>query len=93
MKPMEPMKPMKAPERWWPETLGEQPSSAGGQNETRYAFFSDKQRLAVDTGDGNVKLCDTGDHHISGVQQGQGGGKLTFTSQHGEIDLATLEPA
>jgi hypothetical protein len=93
MRPMAPMKPMQAPKRWWPETLGDQPSSAGGQNDTRYAFFADKQRLAVDEGDGNVKLYDTGDHRISGVQQSQGGGgKLTFTSQHGEVDLATLEP-
>jgi hypothetical protein len=35
MSPMKPMEPMKAPERWWPEELGEQPSSAGGQNEMR----------------------------------------------------------
>ncbi len=47
MSPMKPMEPMKAPERWWPEELGENPNSAGGQNETRYAFFSDQQRLAV----------------------------------------------
>jgi hypothetical protein len=53
---MSPMKPMKAPERWWPDELGENPNSAGGQNETRYAFFGDKQRLAVDTGDGKVQV-------------------------------------
>ena len=46
------MKPMKAPERWWPEELGENPSSAGGQNDARYAFFGEKRRLAVDAGDG-----------------------------------------
>jgi hypothetical protein len=52
-------------------------------------------RLAVDTGDGKVQLYDTGDHRISGVQQHQSGSarKLTFTSQHGEVDLATLKPA
>jgi hypothetical protein len=92
MKPMEPMKPMKAPERWWPADLGENPNSAGGQNEARYAFFGDKHRLAVDTGDGQVKVYDTGDHQISGVQQHQSGGgkKVTFTSQNGEVDLASL---
>ena len=102
---------MKAPERWWPEELGEHPNSAGGQNETRYAFFGDQKRLAVDTGDGKVQLYDTGDHRISGVgkiqlyetgehrisgmQQPQSGSgrKLTVTSQHGEVDLATLKPA
>ena len=97
MKPMEPMKPMapmKPPERWWPEDLGENPNSAGGQNETRYAFFGDKHRLAVDTGGGKIQVYDTGDHRISGVQQGQssGGKKVTFTSQHGEVDLAKLKP-
>jgi hypothetical protein len=95
MSPMKPMEPMKAPERWWPEELGENPNSAGGQNETRYAFFGDQKRLAVDTGDGKVQVYDTGDHRISGVQQHQSGSgrKVTFTSQHGEVDLATLKPA
>jgi hypothetical protein len=59
------MEPMKAPERWWPEELGEQPNSAGGQNEMRYAFFGDQHRLAIDTGDGKVQVYDTGDHRIS----------------------------
>jgi hypothetical protein len=86
---------MKAPERWWPEELGENPNSTGGQNETRYAFFGEGKRLAVDTGDGNVRVYDTGDHRISGVQQHQSsnGRKVTFTSQRGEVDLATLKSA
>ena len=93
MAPMAPMKPMKSPERWWPGGLGENPNSAGGQNETRYAFFGDRNRLAVDLGDGNVQVYDTGDHRISGVQQHQGGSgrKVTFTSQHGEVDLEKLK--
>ena len=95
MKLMSPMEPMRAPERWWPEELGENPNSAGGQNETRYAFFGDQQRLAVDADDGKVQGYNTGDHRISGVQQHQSGGgrKVTFTSQHGEVDLGTLKPA
>jgi hypothetical protein len=95
MSPMKPMEPMKAPERWWPKELGDNPNSAGGQNETRYAFFAEKKRLAVDTGDGKIQLYDTGDHRISGVQQHQSGNgrKVTFTSQHGEVDLTTLKPA
>ena len=89
---MKPMEPMEAPERWWPAELGESPDSAGGQNETRYAFFADRKRLAVDTGGGTVQLYNTGDHRISGVQQHQSGSvrKVTFTSQYGELDLATL---
>jgi hypothetical protein len=95
MEPMEPMEPLRAPERWWPEELGENPSSSGGQNETRYAFFRARRRLAVDAGDGKVKVYDTGDHQISGVQQHQSGSgrKITFTSQHGEVALETLKPA
>ena len=95
MKPMTPMEPMKAPARWWPEELGDKPTSAGGQNETRYAFFGDRQRLAVDIGDGKIRVHNTGNHRISGVQQHQSGSgkKVTFTSQHGEVDLATLKTA
>ena len=95
LEPMKPMEPMKAPERWWSAELGENPNSAGGQNEMRYAFFGDRKRLAVYTGDGKIQVYDTGDHRISGVQQQQssGGRKVSFTSQHGEVDLATLKPA
>ena len=90
---MAPMKPMQSPARWWPTELGENPNSAGGQNGARYAFFGDQKRLAVDTGDGNVQIYDTGDHAISGVQQHQSGSgrKVTFTSQNGEVDLAKLK--
>jgi hypothetical protein len=95
MSPMKPMEPMKEPVRWWPEELGEQPSSAGGQNEMRYAFFGDQHRLAVDTGDGKVQVYDTGDHRISSVQQhkSSSGRKVMFTSQQGEVDLAALKAA
>ena len=72
MEPMKPMKPMKSPERWWPAELGETPNSAGGQNETRYAFFGQSKRLAVDLGDGQVQIYDTGDHRITGVELSQG---------------------
>lgn len=95
MKPMAPMKPMSPPKRWWPENLGDRPNSSGGQNEARYAFFGDKKRLAVDVGDGKVKVYDTGDHQITGVQQQQAGGKrdVVFTSQHGNVALDVLKPA
>jgi hypothetical protein len=85
MKSMKPMETMEAPVRWWPEELGEQPHSAGGQNKMRYAFFGDQRRLAVDTGDGKVQLYDTGDHRISGVQQHLSGSdrKVTFTMPEG----------
>jgi hypothetical protein len=91
MSPMKPMEPMKAPTRWWPEEFGENTNAAGGQNEMRYAFFAEKRRLIVETGSG-VKIYDTGDHCISGVQQHQHGDQkeVTFTSQHGKVNLAEL---
>lgn len=92
MSPMKPMEPMKTPARWWPEGLGDNPDSAGGQNEIRYAFFGGKHRLVVDSGNGETRVFNTADHRISGVHQHQNGGgqRLTFTSQHGEVDLDKL---
>lgn len=89
MKPMDPLKPL-AP--WWPSALGDRPSSTGGQNDARYAFFGDQARLAVDLGDGKVAVYETGDLQIFGVQQQQDGigRKILFVSQYGEVDLGTL---
>ena len=92
---MEPMAPMKAPVRWSPEDLANIRSFAGGQNETRYAFFGDQKRFAVDSGDGESPTVCTGDHRISGVQQHPSGSgrRSRPPSQHGEVDLATLKLA
>ncbi len=74
---------------WWPPELG-QPSSAGSQNDLRYAVFPARQRLVVEKG-GHVTVYETGDHLISGVSQQQGGDQsLTFTSQHGIVRLSDL---
>lgn len=74
---------------WWPGGLG-RPSTSGGQNDQRYAFFPDARRLVVDDG-GQVSVYDTGQHLISGVAQQQGGGRtLTFHSQFGEVRLTDL---
>ncbi|MDB5555386.1 MAG: hypothetical protein JWL86_5370 [Rhizobium sp.] len=75
---------------WWPEGLGHA-ASTGSQNNMRYAFFPETRRLAIDLG-GSVKIYDTRDHRIGGFSQQQSGGQsLSFTSQHGLIDLASLE--
>jgi hypothetical protein len=76
--------------RWWPDDLGD-PSSSGAQNGVRYAWFPTAHRLAVER-DGEVSLYDTEDHRIGGVAQQQGGGsdRLSFTSEQGPIDLASL---
>jgi len=56
----------------------------------RYAYFAGPRRLAVEV-NGQVTLYDTLDHQIGGVAQQQGKeGSLTFTSQHGTVDLAQL---
>ncbi len=93
MKPMEPMKPMKdmGADKWWPALLGDSPNTAGGQNDIRYAYFSSKNRLAVERG-GKVSVYDTTGHDVSGVQQkqGSGGTGLAFTSEKGEMDLDSL---
>lgn len=74
---------------WYPADLGT-PNSSGAQNAIRYAYFAGKRRLAVDVG-GRVSLYDTLEHQITGFGQQQGGaGTLTFTSQHGTVDLSTL---
>lgn len=74
---------------WWPGDLGS-PSSSGGQNNVRYAYFPQTRRLAVER-DGQVSLFDTQNHQISGVSQQQGGGSsLTFSSQFGTVSTFDL---
>ena len=75
---------------WWPAELGS-PSSSGGQNDSRYAYFPGSQRLAIDRG-GQITIYDTLDHQIGGVQQQQGGpwGSLSFSSQFGTFTVDSL---
>ncbi|MEQ8307633.1 MAG: SHOCT domain-containing protein [Hoeflea sp.] len=75
---------------WWPDGLG-QASSSGAQNRMRYAWFPETRRLAIDKGDGRVRVYDTGDHRIGGFSQQQSGDQsLSFTSQHGLVKLSEL---
>lgn len=75
---------------WWPPELGS-PSSSGGQNDARYAYFPGAQRLAIDR-NGQVTIYNTLDHNIGGVQQQQGGptGSLSFSSQFGTFGVESL---
>ncbi|GAA4456831.1 SHOCT domain-containing protein [Novipirellula rosea] len=76
-------------QNWWPEELGV-PNATGAQNNIRYAYFSWSRRLAVKTGS-DVWVYDTLDHQIGGFGQQQGGGSsITFTSQYGTVNLASL---
>ncbi len=93
MKPMAPMKPMEPMtfEQWCPKQLGH-PSSSGGQNGIRYAFFPEARRLLIERA-GELTTYDSGDHRIGGVSsQQQSGGEpsLTFSSQHGSVRLDEL---
>ena len=74
---------------WWPRELGT-PTATGSQNATRYAYFADAHRLAVQF-DGQVRVHDTLDHRIGGFSQQQGGrGGMSMSSQHGTVDLDSL---
>jgi len=75
---------------WWPAEL-KGPASSGAQNDLRYAWFPSQRRLAIERG-GRVEIYDTGDHVIGSVAQQQGDlHSLSFTSQHGTVDLARLK--
>lgn len=89
IKPMKPMEPLKFDPPWWPADLG-QPSSSGGQNGMRYAFFPEKRRLLIEQ-DGKKSVYDSAEHQISGVSQHSGhASSLVFTSQMGPVALDTL---
>lgn len=76
-------------QNWWPRELGN-PNATGSQNQTQYAYFANAARLAVKTG-ASVWVYDTMDHQIGGFAQQQGsGGSITFSSQHGTVNLSSL---
>lgn len=76
---------------WWPAELGS-PSSSGGQNDMRYAYFPGARRLAVQIA-GNLSLYDTGRYQIFGVSQQQDTDQsLTFASDWGTVRLGDLVP-
>jgi hypothetical protein len=90
MKPMAPMKPMAASEPWWPKDLGPA-SSSGGQNSLRYAFFRDKHRLLIEHS-GVTTVYDSANHDIRGISQvSEQERAVTFSSQHGTVDLGSLK--
>ena len=74
---------------WWPAGFG-RPSASGSQDETRYAYFAEARRLAIDRA-GRVTLYDTGRHRIFGVSQSRSrGSHLAFTADDGTVDLDSL---
>ena len=74
---------------WWPSDL-RWPNSTGAQNGVRYAHFAQARRLAIEL-NGRVTVYDALDHNIGGFSQQQSyGGTLSFNSQYGLIDVASL---
>jgi hypothetical protein len=74
---------------WWPGDL-RWPNSTGAQNGARYAYFAQARRLAIEV-NGRVTVYDTLDHQIGGFSQQQSyGGSISFNSQYGLIDVASL---
>lgn len=77
------------PPDWWGPDL-RWPNSTGAQNGVRYAYFAQARRLAIEV-NGTVTVYDTLDHQIGGFSQQQSiGGTLSFNSQYGLIDVASL---
>ena len=75
--------------QWWPVDLGV-PNATGAQNNVRYAYFAEPRRLAIEL-DGKLTIYDTLDHQIGSVSQQQSrAGTLSFHSQHGLVDVASL---
>ena len=74
---------------WWPAELGI-PAASGAQNAMRYAYFPAQRRLAIAVHE-HFWLYDTLDHQVRGVSQQQGvGSTVTFTSQHGIVEVTSL---
>ena len=74
---------------WWPGDLG-RPDASGSQNGSRYAYFAERRRLAIERA-GRITLYDTGRHRILGVSQAQSHGpNLAFTGEDGAIDIESL---
>ena len=74
---------------WWPPEFGI-PTSSGSQNDSRYAYFGQTQRLVVDSF-GKTTVYDTRGHAINGFSQQQAGASsATFETDVGPIDLSHL---
>lgn len=74
---------------WWPADL-QFPTSTGAQNQMRYAYFANIQRLVIDV-NGHITVYDTLDHQIGGFSQQQSSGSsITFSSQYGLVDVNNL---
>jgi hypothetical protein len=74
---------------WWPPNL-RRPSTSGTHGTLKFAFFADKRRLLVESGE-LLLLFDCGTHQICEVAElfGQDPG-LAFISQNGRHPIGDL---
>jgi hypothetical protein len=74
---------------WWPPNL-RRPSKSGAHGTLKFAFFADKRRLLVESGE-LLLLFDCGEHQIREVEErfGQESG-IVFTSQNGLHPIGDL---
>jgi hypothetical protein len=79
-----------AKRNWWPSELG-QPGSTGGQNQLSYAYFPEKQRVAVRDGE-TVSIFDSSGHAVRGFSQQQQNNiqGLHLSSDRGLIPVLSL---
>lgn len=74
---------------WWGTDL-RWPNSTGSQDGSRYAYFAQACRLAIEE-QGKVTIYDTLDHQIGGFSQQQAGSAgMTFSSQYGQMNVGQL---
>ena len=90
MKPLKPLEPMSESAPWWSGDLG-RPSVSGASNGVRYAYFPDKNRLAVSDGQ-DVTVYDTAGQHITGFLSSDEQ-ELKFDTEHGRKGLRSLKRA
>lgn len=74
---------------WWPKEFSN-PTSAGAQNNVRYAYFSNNNALVIDSG-GTISVYDTTGFTITGFSQQQSSfGTFSFSSTSGTVMLSHL---
>jgi hypothetical protein len=75
---------------WWPAELGT-PSSTGAQNDIRFAYFRDRERLVIED-KGTLSIYDTHGLAIHGIgqQQGSGQGEIVLSTSGGPVRLSEL---
>ncbi|GAB4454169.1 MAG: hypothetical protein OHK0029_08480 [Armatimonadaceae bacterium] len=87
---------VKANAPWW--SAGHEdwgiPSTAGSQNEMRYAYFGERDRVVIEH-NGSLTVYDTTGYRITGASQQQSDdyGTMVFQTEQGPLPLSRLTEA